>query len=352
MDSAADRAAIDSHISAAWQALRADAAPVPGAGADLIDPLAALGAKGKRMRAMALLAAHRAEGNPHPERALRVATAIELFQVAALVHDDVLDDSDERRGLVSTHRGLEAAHRARGWLGDSARYGASGAVLAGDLALMAVQRELGAALAGLAADVAARTHDTFAAMSALCTAGQYADLAVAARPLSDTPELTDEIIAVMRSKTASYTAEGPLALGAALAGADPERIDAWRAVGVPLGIAFQIRDDVLGLVGAADVTGKPAGDDLREGKRTVLLAHALGRADGRQRAAIENAIGAADTDLVSAGVAAIVATGAVEAAEALASDYAQQAREALDYLKVPDDAALRALITTTLSRSA
>lgn len=352
MDSAADRAAIDSLIAGAWDALRADASAAPGVGEDLIAPLAALGAKGKRVRALALLASHRAEGNPHRDRARRVAAAIELFQVAALVHDDVLDDSDERRGLVSTHRALEAAHRERGWIGDAARFGASGAVLAGDLALMAVQRELGAALAGVDAAVAARTHDTFAAMASLCTAGQYADLAVAARPLRDTPALESDILAVMRSKTASYTAEGPLALGAALAGASPERIDGWRAVGVPLGIAFQIRDDVLGLVGAPDVTGKPIGDDLREGKRTVLLAHALRHADSRGRSLIEAAVGAADPQAITAGVDAIVRTGAVEAAQSLAADYAHEAGAALDALALADDADLRALIDATLARAA
>ncbi len=111
-------------------------------------------------------------------------------------------------------------------------------------------------------------------MASLCTAGQYLDIRLAAQPLSAlaTGRHAADIVATMRAKTASYTAEGPLALGAALAGAQRQTVDAWAAVGVPLGIAFQLRDDVLGAVGSPESTGKPAGDDVREGKRTLILS--------------------------------------------------------------------------------
>jgi geranylgeranyl diphosphate synthase type I len=356
MDDAARRSRVDEVIATALDRLATDIAPATHSPEELLAPVAALAAKGKRVRALLLLTAHDACGGREPERATVVAGAIELFQTAALIHDDVLDRSDTRRGLPSTHRALEALHSSHSWLGDAARFGEGGAILAGDLALMACQQMLTTAIAGLPGDVAAAVGQRFGSMASLCTAGQYLDIRLAAQPLRDLGGQTDAIVAAMRAKTASYTAEGPLALGAALAGLDAEAVDAWAAVGVPLGIAFQLRDDVLGALGTPETTGKPAGDDLREGKRTLLLSLALDRTDDDGRHVLADTVGveSASPADIAAALDVLRASGAVEAVEIQIHDYAQRALDALDALVMDDPhrSRLEGLIEATVSRTA
>lgn len=356
MDDAARRARVDAAIVATFDRLAADIAPATHSPEELLAPVAALAAKGKRVRALLVLTAHEACGGHAHESAALVAGAVELFQTAALIHDDVLDRSDTRRGLPSTHRALEALHTSQDWLGDGARYGENSAILAGDLALMACQQMLTTAIAGLPGDVGAAVGRRFSSMASLCTAGQYLDIRLAAQPLQGLGGQTEAIVATMRSKTASYTAEGPLALGAALAGWDTEAVDTWAAVGVPLGIAFQLRDDVLGALGAPETTGKPAGDDLREGKRTLLVSVALDQADAAGRDVLMDTVGndlasAAD---IAAAVDVIRASGAVESVESRIQDYAQQARDAVARLAIDGAhrSRLESLIEATVSRTA
>lgn len=357
MDDAARRTRVDVAIANALDALAAAIAPATHGPEELLTPVAALASKGKRMRALLLLTAHDACGGNDAERAYLLAGALELFQTAALIHDDVLDRSDTRRGMPSTHRALEALHRDEAWLGDSEKFGESGAILAGDMALMACQQMLTSSLAGLPQDVAAAVGQRFGAMASLCTAGQYLDIRLAAQPLSELAlgNHTAEIFATMRAKTASYTAEGPLALGAALAGAPAPTVDAWAGVGVPLGIAFQLRDDVLGVVGSPESTGKPAGDDIREGKRTLMLALALDRTRGEDHALLGATVGnesAPDAD-VAAAVDVIIASGALTAVESEIHLFAAKARDALVALTMANEhrARLEALIDATVSRS-
>lgn len=344
---------IDALIASSLEALGTSVEPVgAAASAELLGPISLLAARGKRMRASLLLTAHEAAGGTLTESAHGVAAALELFQAAALIHDDVLDDSDTRRGIPATHRALEATHRAAGWKGDAARFGTNGAILAGDLALMACMRELVLALAGVEGTVAAEVGSRFTSMASLCTAGQYLDLRLASLPLASVADERDAIVATMRSKTASYTTEGPLALGAALAGLSSADVDAWARVGVPLGIAFQLRDDVLGVVGAEAVTGKPAGDDLREGKRTLIAAYAWEASGASDRALIAAAEGSDDPAVIAAAVDAVTRSGALDAVERDIADYAAQALDALDGLGIADvyRARLADLVAAAVSR--
>lgn len=301
-------------VGAAMERLAQSLAPMAGPRLDLLEPLTVLASKGKRMRSSLLMMSHAAAGGGRDEVALRVAAALELFQVAALVHDDVLDDSDTRRGLPSTHRVIEGLHLASGWRGDSGRFGTSGAILAGDLALMVCMGELVAALTGVDGPVAAAVGERFTEMATVCTAGQYLDLRLAALPFEGLENERGAIETVMRAKTASYTTVGPLALGAALAGCSAATVDAWAAVGVPLGVAFQLRDDVLGVIGSESETGKPAGDDVREGKRTLLLAHALAASGPEDRDLLVSAVGG-EPHAVAAAVDVLVRSGAIDAAK-------------------------------------
>jgi len=326
-------------VGAAMERLSHSVEPIAGPRLDLLEPLSVLASKGKRMRSTLLMMSHTAAGGGREDVALRVAAALELFQVAALVHDDVLDGSDTRRGLPSTHRVIEGLHMAQGWRGDAGRFGTGGAILAGDLALMACMGELVAALTGVDGPVAAAVGERFTEMATVCTAGQYLDLRLAALPFEKLENEREAIETVMRAKTASYTTVGPLALGAALAGCSAATVDAWAAVGLPLGVAFQLRDDVLGVIGSESETGKPAGDDVREGKRTLLLAHALASSGHEDRERIGSAVGG-DVKAVADAVDVLVRSGAIDAAEDEISRLASEAKSGLE--AIPMDATIRA----------
>lgn len=206
---------------------------------------------------------------------VRVATALELIQACALLHDDLIDRSETRRGRPSVHRAEAKAHADAGWSGDPEHHGASTALLMGDLAL-AWADDLFVTGAGQLRALE-RAQPVWHAMRTEVLAGQLLDVITTADPQSDPLAQRDDALSVIRLKTAGYTVTGPLLLGAALAGAGSQLVERLRRYGQAVGTAFQLRDDLLGVFGDPSMTGKSAGDDLREGKRTVLLA--LARAD-------------------------------------------------------------------------
>jgi geranylgeranyl diphosphate synthase type I len=223
-----------------------------------------------------------AGGDQHGElarAALTAVSALELVQANALIHDDLMDASDTRRGRPTVHISFADRHRVEGWLGPAERFGASAAILLGDLAIAWADDMFASAFdtTGLAEEVRRRARPVWDAMRTEVIGGQYLDAWCQAT--GDDSE--DDALRVSRFKTAAYTVERPLQLGAALAGAGPELVAAYRRFGADLGVAFQLRDDLLGVFGDPAVTGKPAGDDLREGKRTLLMA--VGMATARQR---------------------------------------------------------------------
>ncbi|QGU05017.1 polyprenyl synthetase family protein [Corynebacterium comes] len=248
-----------------------------------------------------------------PAAVLRAAASLEFIQACALIHDDIIDSSDTRRGNPTVHRAVEAAHRTNNWSGDPAHFGESVAILVGDLALVWAEDMLQDS--GLSVEALQRAREPWRAMRTEVLGGQLLDISLEATAEEDI-SLADS---VNRFKTAAYTIERPLHLGAAIAGADQITIDAFRGYGRDIGIAFQLRDDQLGVYGDPAVTGKPAGDDLREGKRTVLLATALKLADDRDPAAaaeLRAGIGATSDAGEIARLADIIAeTGAVEEIE-------------------------------------
>lgn len=225
-------------------------------------------AGGKRLRpAFCVFGFLGAGGSPEQPGLFDLAAALELLHAFALLHDDVMDGSDRRRGHLSVHRQLERIHGSAGWGGESRRFGEGMAVLLGDLALTLADRLLAAAdhrHGGLRA--------TWDELRLELVMGQYLDLAGAARGAARGGIGYRRAIRIARYKSGAYTVERPLHLGAALAGRLDEMQCSYTAFGRPLGEAFQLRDDLLGTFGREAVTGKPVGDDLREGKPTVLLA--------------------------------------------------------------------------------
>lgn len=217
--------------------------------------------------------------------------ALELLHTAALVHDDVIDGSTRRHGAPAVHVEQASLHRRLGWSGDSERFGNGIAVLVGDLALVYGDRLL--AGAPLEAVV------VYDEMRLEVNVGQYLDvLGAADRAGLAGEEGVDRARRISRYKTAKYTVERPLHLGAAIAapGRFGELAPRLSAFGLPLGEAFQLRDDLLGVFGDPGLTGKPVGDDLREGKPTLLASLAASRARGPAGDLFEKLFGIADLD--------------------------------------------------------
>ncbi|HEY2880221.1 polyprenyl synthetase family protein [Nocardioides sp.] len=218
---------------------------------------------------------------------VRACASLELLHASALVHDDYMDASDTRRGRPATHRGFSAEHRADGWRGDPEQYGASAAILLGDL-LLSWSDEL-LRRCGLPLDRVVAALDVFDRCRSEVIAGQFLDVSVQARGVAD----VDAAMTVLRYKSAKYSIERPLHIGATLAGGTDEQLRQLSAFGLPLGEAFQLRDDLLGVYGDPSATGKPAGGDLVEGKRTVLVALALDGAPAEDAARLDAALGRA-----------------------------------------------------------
>lgn len=261
-----------------------------------------------------------------------VAAGLEVFHAAALVHDDIMDDSDRRRGAASAHRAFADQHRERGWSGSPTDYGAAAALLLGDLLLGWSDDLVDAGLRRLPAPERTAARTEFSRMRTQVTAGQYLDMVEeAAWHEQDAADLLPRAQRVLVYKSAKYSVEAPLALGARIAGGTEEQVAALRAFGLPLGVAFQLRDDLLGVFGDPDVTGKPAGDDLRQGKRTVLVTLARERLPGTAARLFDELVG--DRSLDGSQVAmlqrAIRDSGAVERVEQAIAHNVGQARAAL-----------------------
>ncbi|WP_341925487.1 polyprenyl synthetase family protein [Nocardioides psychrotolerans] len=292
---------------------------------------------GKRFRASFCYWGYRAfQPEVEDEAALaRACAALEMLHASALVHDDFMDASDTRRGRPATHRAFEAEHRADGWRGDAEQYGAAAAILLGDL-LLSWSEEL-LRRCGLPAERISPALEVFDACRSEVIAGQFLDVSVQARGRAD----VETAMTVLRYKSAKYSIERPLHIGAALAGADAGALARLSSFGLPLGEAFQLRDDLLGVYGDPATTGKPAGDDLVEGKRTVLVALALDAAGDLEAALLDRSLG---TRLSPAEVerlrSIIDASGAHAQVEEVIAELARLAVAGLDQAGVDDHAAI------------
>ncbi|PVG82780.1 polyprenyl synthetase [Nocardioides gansuensis] len=260
---------------------------------------------------------------------VRACAALELLHASALVHDDYMDASDTRRGRPATHRQFEGEHRGAAWRGDAGQYGAAAAILLGDLLLSWADEML--RRCGLQAEQVAPALDVFDLCRSEVIAGQFLDVSVQARGRAD----VETAMTVLRYKSAKYSIERPLHVGAALAGATPAQLADLTAFGLPLGEAFQLRDDLLGVFGDPATTGKPAGDDLVEGKRTVLVALALDSADEASARELDAALGSPLDEAEVQRLRAIIdGCGAHAAVEKLIDELGTRAVTALEVADV------------------
>lgn len=304
---------------------------------------------GKRLRPAFAYWGYRGAGGADDEQVVAAVAALELVQASALIHDDLMDRSDTRRGVPSVHRRFERRHADARWRGGAASFGDSAAVLLGDLALVWSDELLHGS--GLSAAELTRARPVFDEMRTEVTVGQYLD--VLTQATADTS--VERASKVARYKAAKYTVERPLLLGGAIAGAPAELQAAYSAFGLPLGEAFQLRDDVLGIFGDPAQTGKPAGDDLREGKRTFLIAAAFAALDEASRAELDAALG--EPALDDAGVrrlrTLIRDSGALAATESRIDELTEAALAALTAADLDGEArtVLRALADAATRRT-
>jgi geranylgeranyl diphosphate synthase type I len=317
--------------------------PALGDVADAIDAFVLGG--GKRLRPAFAYWGHRGGGGDDTPEVVTAVAALELVQASALMHDDVMDASDTRRGEPAVHRRFAATHLRQGWRSDPDAFGAGSAILLGDLCMAWSDEML--RLSGLPADAVTRAREVFDVMRTELIAGQYLDLH--AQATGDTT--VQRAATVARYKSAKYTVERPLLLGAAIAGASEPIGRAYSGYGLPLGEAFQLRDDILGVFGDPARTGKPAGDDLREGKRTYLVATALAAADGPAAEHLRAGLG--DRGLDDAAVARlreiITETQALRRTEQRIDELTAAALDALAGVELANSAAS---VLTDLARAA
>jgi geranylgeranyl diphosphate synthase type I len=320
-----------------------------------LDATSELLAAGKRLRPAFCYWGWRAAGGEDGPRILVASAALELLQASALVHDDLLDGSDTRRGRPAMHRRFAALHLASGWQGAAENFGAGAAILIGDL-LLAWTDEMYHA-SGMSAAALRRGQPVLDTMRTEVISGQYLDLAGQAAGGGT----VEDALRVVIYKSAKYTIERPLQLGAALAAAETQTAGrpghiaaACSDYAIPLGIAFQLRDDVLGVFGDPAQTGKPATDDVRQGKRTVLMAIARERADAAQTRLLDRHLG--DPLLSEAArndVRAVLAdTGALAECELMIDRKVSQALAAIADAPItePSRAALADLAVVSTAR--
>ncbi|MDG4803796.1 polyprenyl synthetase family protein [Micromonospora sp. WMMD980] len=280
---------------------------------------------------------------------LPALAALELLHTFALVHDDVMDASDTRRGKPTAHRAAAARHRSAGHTGDPDRYGEAVAVLIGDLCMVWADRLM--AHAAVPADRLLDVRRCYDQMRVETVAGQFLDV------LGENDAANwsvDRALRVARYKTASYTVQRPLLFGACLAGVDADGplIAAYTRYGLAVGEAFQLRDDLLGVYGDPAVTGKPAGDDLRTGKPTALLMLARQLADPTQRRALDRAGSVTGAGELARLADLVRETGATAQVERMISKRVTEALAALDTAPIDETArtALTGLATAATAR--
>jgi len=326
------RAAVSGELSAFLDGRAAALAEFGTETAPLIELARAFTTGGKRVRPAFCCWGYLAAtgGVEVPEHVLKAAASLDLLHVAALVHDDVMDQSATRRGIPAAHVQFENWHAAAQRRGSAVDFGRAAAILLGDLLLLWSAEMF--ANCGAPAQRLAAAAPLAALVREEVNVGQVLDVTAQTRPpldaRSDPASVIDQIQRVVEHKTARYTVIRPLQIGAALGGGSAELLAGLARIGSPLGRGFQFRDDVLGVFGDEAVTGKPAGDDLREGKLTVLVAKAMAATTQAEADELDSLLGrrldaveVARAQQIINGCGALAATEAeieTEAARALA----------------------------------
>lgn len=294
------------------------------------------------------------------ESVLNLAVALEFYQGAALVHDDILDKSDTRRGRPTVHVALTSHHQRTGLFGSGPDFGVDAAILVGDLLLAAAEFSLSLSTGSLGGKRGAQLLRRYSQMAGEVAVGQYWDTSITYAPLSASTsskgdadvldaDVLERTLAVVRSKSARYSVVNPAVLGAIAVGAPTPLAPTLEKILEPAGIAFQLRDDALGVFGLEDETGKPTGIDIREGKRTVLLALTLGSAPAQAALRLQEIYtkdSPSDEDVASASQ--VIAAHGSPAHEKMIQAFVRETKEELTAAELPGSAQCLAHFLTHL----
>lgn len=309
---------------------------------------------GKRTRAVLTFAGLSCAAGAHTPQAVSAGAALELFQASALAHDDVIDNSPLRRGQPAMHVAFERAHDAAQWVGDASAFGRAAAITLGDLLLAGASHEFERALADSEPKAAFAALTDFNRMMTEVAYGQFLDVREEHVPV-DTDGPIGRALAIARHKSARYSVEYPLVIGARLGGGDARLVAALQELGLALGLAFQLRDDELGVFGDPDMTGKPSCGDIAEGKRTVLLALIRERLDGANLAFVDDCLGTPLTPQQASRIRQLAQEcGARATHEDMIADFEAQAERAFASLDAHEEgkALLRAVMDELEGRRA
>lgn len=320
------RSELNAELRRQMERKREKMAPLASENTPLVDVLADLVLRGgKRLRPALVHFGYRACGGTDVDAVRPLEVAVELLHTYLLVHDDIMDNADVRRGAPAAHVQFQNEHRRNDWNGDASHYGPSLAILVGNLAHAQAHEQF--TLACQTAPTRGPLRETFATMEEEVIEGQVLEMRLAQRQNTDPEQLRR----VVQLKSGRYSVERPLQLGGLLAGASEGRIDTFARYGSAAGSAFQLRDDLLGMFGNPDATGKPVGDDLREGKMTFLVYHTLQQAAPEAREQVVQALG--DPSLSDEDVQQVCnimrRSGAVDRVEEMIEERLTRARHAL-----------------------
>ena len=287
---------------------------------------------GKRVRPAFVYSGYIASGGRAHDVIIYASLCVEFLHSFALIHDDIIDRSDTRRGKPTSHKEFERMHKAKKFKGSREHFGLSGAILAGDLAFTFAEEILTSS--PFPQERLRRARYYFDQMKFQVISGEYLDvLGGYKKRLSE-----EEILKILEYKTAKYTVERPLQIGAVLAGAEVGVLETFTAYAIPLGQAFQLQDDVLGVFGDPKKMGKPTDSDIREGKKTVLVAKSYEWANSKQRKILDSILGdpeASESDIDEVRHV-IYQVGAYEYAVRLSHRLVEQAKEALVQVKLEE----------------
>ncbi len=285
---------------------------------------------GKRIRAILMILGYQLYGGKDEKEIIKASSSLELIQSYLLIHDDIMDQSELRRGKKTVHRIYEDLHLRRGYAGSPRRFGENMGIILGDLANAYAMEILAASR--FPADRKIKAMEKLNEIIEYTGYGQIID--IYSGMVSDFRE--EDVLLLHKYKTARYTIEGPLVLGAILAGHSGEGLENFA---IPVGIAFQLKDDILGLFGSEEKLGKPVTSDLAEGKKTLLIIKALERADDAEKKVIEAALGnpAITLEQLNAVREIVKKTGSLDYSNSMAERLVNQGKEALQRLQVENE---------------
>jgi geranylgeranyl diphosphate synthase type I len=287
-------------------------------------------AGGKRIRPAFAYAAYVASGGHSHEAVLYASSALELWHTFAIIHDDIIDESSLRRGQSTAHTAFDKFHQNRHFPGDSQRFGISAAILAGDLAFSFADELLDSA--PFPAERIRRAKIYYNAMKQQTIYGEHLDvISQFKKQISEA-----DVLKILEYKTAKYTIERPMHIGACLAGADEEKLQIFSNYAVPLGQAFQIQDDILGTFGKEENIGKPTDSDIKEGKMTLLIVKAYEAVKPAERKVLDGALGnkKASTRQINQVRKVIENCGSLAYSQKLSNELIERAKEVISEAKL------------------